>query len=92
MAGSMPPIYRPLAMVRFMRDHRWTHAHLSDYVDDDLSELERARVEEHVGMCPRCRRLLATLIKTLEGLRALGTEPAASGGIADSVIARLKEP
>lgn len=88
----MPPIYRPVAMFRFIRDHRWTHAHLSDYVDDDLSQPERARVEEHVGMCPRCRRVLATLIKMLEGLHTLGAEAAASGGIADSVIARLREP
>jgi anti-sigma factor RsiW len=87
----MPPIYRPLAMLRFMRDHRWTHAHLSDYVDDDLSQPERARVEEHVGMCPRCHRVLATLVRTLEGLHALGAEPAASGGITDSVIARLRD-
>jgi anti-sigma factor RsiW len=88
----MPPLYRPLLMLRFMRDHRWTHAHLSDYVDRDLSEPGRRRVEKHVGMCPRCRRMLATLIKTVEALRTLGAEPAAGGGIADSVIARLREP
>jgi anti-sigma factor RsiW len=88
----MPPLYRPLLMLRFMRDHRWTHAHLSDYVDLDLSEPGRRRVEKHVGMCPRCRRMLATLIKTVEGLRTLGAEPAPGGGIADSVIARLREP
>jgi anti-sigma factor RsiW len=88
----MPPIYRPLAMLRFVRDHRWTQAHLSDYLDDDLSHAERGRVEDHVGMCPRCRRVLATLVKTLEGLRTLGAQPAPGGGIADSVIARLREP
>jgi anti-sigma factor RsiW len=90
-SSSMPPIYRPLLMLRFMRDHRWTQAHLSDYLDDDLAQPERARVEHHVGMCPRCRRVVETLMKTLDGLRALGAEPAAGGGIADSVIAKLRD-
>lgn len=88
----MPPIYRPLAMLRFVRDHRWTHAHLSHYLDEELSQPERRRVEEHVGMCPPCRRVLATLVKTLDGLQTLGAAPAPSGGIAGSVIARLREP
>jgi Putative zinc-finger len=87
---QMPPIYRPIRMLRFLLDHRFTQAHLSDYADEDLSEHDRGRVEQHVGMCPRCRHLLATLMKTLEGLHALGAEPAAAGGVADSVIARLR--
>ena len=87
----MPPIYRPMRMLRFLVDHRWTRAHLSDYLDKDLSEHDRGRVEQHVGMCPRCRDLLATLMKTLEGLHALRAEPAAAGGVADSVIARLRQ-
>ena len=41
-----------LAKRRFMRDHRWTHAHLSDYLDDELAPRERARVQEHVRWCP----------------------------------------
>ncbi len=52
---------------RFMRDHEWTHEHLSDYIDGELRERERERVEEHVGMCPQCRRVLATLRKTVAG-------------------------
>jgi anti-sigma factor RsiW len=83
-------ILPPHKMLRFMRDHRWTHAHLSDYLDEELSAPERRRVEEHVGMCPKCRRVLATLRKTLEALRSLGTEPARAG-LADTVIARLPE-
>jgi anti-sigma factor RsiW len=78
-------------MLRFLVDHRWTHAHLSDYLDDDLSEHDRGRVEKHVGMCPRCRHVLATLMKTLEGLKVLGAEPAPAGAVADSVIARLRQ-
>jgi anti-sigma factor RsiW len=82
-------IRRLLARRRFMRDHRWTQAHLSEYVDADLAAAEVARIEEHVSLCPQCHRVLATLRRTLEGLRSLGTE--ASKGTADAVIQRLRE-
>ncbi len=83
-------ILAPHKMLRFMRDHRWTQSHLSDYLDAELSEPERRRVEEHVGMCPKCRRVLATLRKTLTALRAIGSEPPRAD-LADTVIARLPE-
>lgn len=73
---------------RFMREHRWTHAHLSDYLDQELASDQEARVEKHAGVCPQCRRVLATLRRTLQGLHALRSEP--SPGVADRVIARLR--
>jgi anti-sigma factor RsiW len=76
-------------MLRFYREHRWTHEHLSEYLDGELSEAERERVEEHTSLCPHCRRVLATLRRTLEGLRILGSRPAASG-VSDAVIERLR--
>ena len=76
---------------RFMRDHEWTHEHLSDYIDGELRDRERDRVEEHVGRCPQCRRVLATLRKTVSGLGSL-MSPSAPPGLADSVIGRLHEP
>lgn len=80
---------------RFMREHRWTHAHLSDYLDEDITSGGRRRVEEHVGVCPECRRVLATLRRTLAGLRGLRDAPAAGRGageeqVADRVIDRLR--
>jgi anti-sigma factor RsiW len=81
-------IRRLLARRRYMREHRWTHAHLSEYVDEELRPQEAARVEEHVGICPHCRRVLATLRRTLEGLMSLRAEP--DPGIASGVIARLR--
>jgi anti-sigma factor RsiW len=72
-----------------MREHRWTRARYSAYLDGELSERERSRVEEHVGMCPVCRRMLASLKRTLEGLRGLSSD-APSPGVADSVIDRLR--
>jgi predicted anti-sigma-YlaC factor YlaD len=81
-------IRRLLQRRRFMREHEWTHAHLSDYLDDDLSRSERERVEEHVGMCPQCRRVLRTLRRTLERLMDLPVEPHPS--VAEGVIERLR--
>jgi predicted anti-sigma-YlaC factor YlaD len=81
-------IRRLLERRRFMREHEWTHAHLSDYLDDDLSRPERDRIEEHVGMCPQCRRVLRTLRRTLENLMDLPLEPRPS--VAEGVIERLR--
>lgn len=81
-------IRRFLAERRYMREHRWTHAHLSDYVDEELPPDEAARVEAHVGICPQCRRVLATLRRMLEGLRSLQAE--SDTGIAAAVIERLR--
>jgi anti-sigma factor RsiW len=82
-------IRRLLQRRRFMREHEWTHAHLSGYLDDDLSRAERDRVEEHVGMCPQCQRVLRTLRRTLESLMKLPLEPRPS--VADGVIERLRD-
>ena len=45
---------------------------LTEYVEDALPPLERARVEEHLAMCPDCRAYLEqmrTTIGLLGGLR-----------------------
>jgi anti-sigma factor RsiW len=81
-------IRRLLERRRYMREHRWTHAHLSDYLDDDLSPQERRRVEDHVGICPHCWRVLRTLRQTLESLTGLRRE--GRPGLADGVIERLR--
>jgi anti-sigma factor RsiW len=82
-------IRRLLARRRFMREHRWTHAHLSDYVDRELGDAELVRTEEHVGVCPQCRRVLATLRRTLDALRELGTERRPD--LATGIIERLRD-
>ncbi len=82
-------IARILEHYRYMREHRWTHARYSAYLDGELSDAERSRVEEHVGICPQCRRMLASLKKTLKGLRGLSGEPRGTG-VADAVIERLR--
>jgi anti-sigma factor RsiW len=80
---------RLLQRMRFMREHRWTHAHLSEYLDHELPDEERHRVEEHVGICPHCRRVLATLRRTLERLGDLSGEPRPR--VAEGVIERLRD-
>ena len=62
-----------LHRVRFRLDHRWTPAHMSDYLDAELPSRRRIRVERHVGECEECRRVLAglrALLGALHGLRA----------------------
>jgi anti-sigma factor RsiW len=71
-----------------MREHRWTHAHLSEYLDDELSPAERERLEDHVSICPHCRRVLRTLKRTLKCLMELS--PESRRDVADGVIDRLR--
>jgi len=78
-----------IARMRFMREHRWTHAHLSGYLDRELSADASVRVTEHAGVCPDCHRVLATLRRTLAGLRQMAAEPTPAG-VADTVIGRLR--
>jgi anti-sigma factor RsiW len=78
---------------RFKRDHRWARGRMSDYLDGELTLARRTRMEDHLGECAECRRLLAGLRRTLDGLNRL---PAPSGGvdalrIAASVRGRLSE-
>ncbi len=44
----------------------------SDYLDAEIDPAARRRVEEHVGFCRRCRRVLANLRHTLASVRELG--------------------
>lgn len=75
--------------LRFRRDHRFTQAHASDYIDGALDEADQRRVHEHSGLCPPCRRLLDSLRRTLSELRAM-SDPAPPS-VADGVIARLRD-
>ena len=79
---------RMLERIRFMRDHRFTRAHMSDYLDGDLREGERVRVEHHAGLCPECRRLLRSLRETLARLTEMRAP--APEGLAADVIERLR--
>jgi anti-sigma factor RsiW len=78
---------------RFKRDHGWARRRMSDYLDGELASAGRTRMERHLGECAECRRLVAGLRRTVDGLHHLS---APSGGvdalqIAASVRARLSE-
>jgi anti-sigma factor RsiW len=75
-------------MPRFMREHRWTRAHVSDYIDGLLAPAGAQRVHEHVDRCPRCRQLLASLQRTVAALGMLRERP--GHDLADAVIDRLR--
>ena len=77
-----------LHRLRFRRDHRWSLAHMSEEVDGDLDAREHARLHDHVGECPDCERVLATLQQLVGQLRDLrGSE---SRTVADHVLEQIK--
>jgi anti-sigma factor RsiW len=83
-----------LHRARFRLDHRWAPAHMSDYLDAELSSERRQRMERHVGECQECRRVLAglrALLGTLHGLPRSDGETDARR-IAAAVRLRLGEP
>lgn len=60
---------------------------LTDFVDGELAEDERRRVERHLRFCRRCSTVLANFRRTLGRLRGLGEQPAASeDAVAYSVV------
>jgi anti-sigma factor RsiW len=73
---------------RFMREHHWTHQHLSDYLDGELTGADRERADRHVGRCPECRRVLAGLRKMLGALMRMRGDVDAN--VAPGIIARLR--
>lgn len=84
----------PLNRLRFRLDHSWTPRKVSPYLDGELSQSERERLERHVEDCPECRELLRelnALIVTLGTLRDEQGAPVAHA-IFSAVRDRLDEP
>jgi len=61
---------RIIDRVRLYLDHTFAERNLSAYVDERLTERERARVERHLAVCEACREDLATLRQTVALLRS----------------------
>ena len=72
---------------RFMLDHRFTRAHASEYLDGDLPEEPRRRIDRHASVCPQCYAVLTSLRRLIDALPDLARSPRA--GIADAVLERL---
>jgi anti-sigma factor RsiW len=79
----------PLARSRFARDHRWSQAHMSEYVDAELTARDRERIERHARDCSECRELLASLQQMILALATLPAPPAES--VAVSVLAGVRQ-
>ncbi len=58
------------------RQHcRETRAQMSGLLDGELDEPTEAAIERHARWCPDCRRMLASLRRTVGGLRGIADEP-----------------
>ena len=80
------------------RDHRWAKGRLSDYLEEDLSERQKQRLEGHEGICPQCQHAIRTLKRLLKALpRLREREERGEASVADrttrAVMERIeKEP
>lgn len=79
--------------VRFRVDHRWAPAHMSSYLDDELSARLRTRMERHAEKCPACRGMLQSLRQMLGLLKELPPPGprVSSSDIAVAVQRRMRE-
>ena len=76
-----------LRKLRFRRDHRWTPAQLSAFLDDELGARARRRVVRHADDCPECGPLLRSLRRLLGALAsAPPPEP-----VAQRLVLRFRE-
>ena len=64
---------------------------MSEYVDEELATDDRARVHDHVGICPRCRQVLGNLRITLERVGLLSEEAPADADESDDVAERITQ-
>ena len=78
-----------LARLRFIRDHRWSPRHMSEYLDADLDAAGRARIERHAQDCPECRDLLSSLQTMVAALGSMPGRPASS--VAGAVLTGVHE-
>jgi len=58
---------------------RQTRELMSEYLDGELDAATEAAARRHVRRCPSCRRMLASLRRTIEGLRGLGRSETVAG-------------
>lgn len=66
-----------------------TRALMSDYVDGELDEHDRKRVERHVRFCHRCHTVLGNLRQTLGRLRGLHEVEPTGADDPDAVAVRI---
>lgn len=69
-----------------------TRDRLSDHLEGSLPPQRRRRVQRHLRYCRRCRAVYASLVRTVERVRALGLEDdlAASVSLVRPVLERVR--
>jgi anti-sigma factor RsiW len=73
MRAELNPVRRHRERCRQTRDL------MSDYLDGELDPAVEAAARRHVRRCPSCRRMLASLKRTIQGLRELGRSETVAG-------------
>lgn len=71
----MNPLRLTQTLARLLRPHPVRREDLSSYLDGRLAPPERARVEEHLVACGRCRQELEELRTVVRALRGLSQVP-----------------
>jgi anti-sigma factor RsiW len=69
--------------------HETVQASLSDYLDGQLGDLERQRVERHLAACRACDAVYRTLKATVDAVRRLPA-PAAPARARASILRRAR--
>lgn len=65
-------------------------AHLSDYIDDELSPARRAQVDAHLADCDWCAKFGGAVAETVEEIRSTLREPSpAPEGVRERLQAAL---
>ncbi len=77
--------------VRFHRDHGFTRAQASAYLDGELGAHDRRHIESHAHVCPPCARFMAGLRHTVSALGKLRGTQTSDVSVSDGVLARLRE-
>ncbi len=75
--------------LRFFRDHRLTHNHMSEYLDDEVPPNARERIRRHLDECEDCSTWF-------DGMRVIVTELARfrrveEPEVAPAVLAGVRE-
>ena len=73
-------------------DHDWSQRHLSHYVEGDLRDRARRRLERHAAECPECSRglrAIKALLRLIPGIEGR-SEVRAPAGVFDLVRADAK--
>jgi anti-sigma factor RsiW len=76
--------------LNYMRDHRWAHGRLSEYIEGELPPRQQHRLADHENLCPECARLIATLYALLAMLPTLRLPPHAAFGIAERTAENVR--